>query len=149
VAEKFWDRQKQADRAEFARFMAPLVTASRTREFTTAEAIVYMMTLGDVPRDVLALGVTQLLEQGVTWMPKPGDIKNACASIVDERRATAARQAMALTENCPDCRGTGWADAEGPNAVVRCNCAKRAVELVQAAGAALPRLLPPSGDEAA
>ncbi len=150
MADKFWNRHDVDDRIQFARFLDPLVIASRTKNFTPAEASVYMLTMSDVPREILALGVTRLLEQGVTWMPKPGDIKAACCAVVDERRAAAARQAKALTEDCPDCHGTGWADAEGPSAVIRCNCRKRALELVQAAGDALPRpALPPPSEEVA
>lgn len=130
MAEKYWDRFNEDDRALFAKFLAPLVVASRDRQFTKAEATTYMLTLADVPRDILALGVTQLVEQGVTWMPKPGDIKSACADIVDERRAAAARQAKALLEDCPDCHGSGWADVEGPNAVKPCTCKARARQLM-------------------
>lgn len=148
MADKYWDRFSEADRETFAKFLAPLVIASRTKNFTKAEASVYMLSVQDVPREILALGVTQLIEQGVTWMPKPGDIKAACCDIVDERRAAAGRQAKALQEDCPDCRGTGWADAEGPNAVVKCLCVKRALELVKAAGEALPRpALPPASTD--
>lgn len=147
MAEKFWNRHDANDRIHFARYLDPLVLASRTKNFTPAEASVYLLTLADVPREILALGVTRLLEHGVTWMPKPGDIKAACCAVVDERRAAAARQAKALQDDCPDCYGSGWANAEGPNAVVRCTCAKRALELVQAAGEALPRpALPPSSE---
>ena len=150
MAEKHWDRHKVEDRLRFAAALGPLVVASRTKTFSPSEALVYMQTMSDVPQTILEEGVTRLLEQGVTWMPKPGDIKSACCAIVDERRSAAARQAKALTEDCPECRGTGWADLEGPNAVVKCNCRKRALELVQAAGEALPRpALPPSSEEVA
>lgn len=143
----YWDRHVDDDRVQFARYLHPLVVASRTKHFTKAEASVYMLSLQDVPRDVLALGVTRLIERGITWMPKPGDIKAACCDVVDERRHAAARLARALQDDCPECRGTGWADIEGPNAVERCTCTKRALELVDAAGRALPRpALPPSTD---
>ncbi len=127
----FWDRHNENDRAQFARFLSPLVIASRTKNFTGAEAAVYLLTLKDVPRDILALGVTQLIEAGVTWMPKPGDVKAACAKVIEARRAVAARQAKALQDDCPDCHGSGWANAEGPNAVVACLCKKRALELLK------------------
>jgi hypothetical protein len=139
MAEKFWNRHDVEDRLQFARFLDPLVLASRTKNFTAAEASVYMLTLADVPREVLARGVTRLLEAGVTWMPKPGDIKHACCDVVDELRATAARQAKALQDDCPDCQGSGWANAEGPNAVIRCQCITRALALMDAAGQALSR----------
>jgi hypothetical protein len=148
--QQHWDRHNDKDRLEFARFLHPLVIASRVKNFTAAEASVYMLTMQDVPRDLLALGVTRLIEQGITWMPKPGDVKMACCDVADERRRAASRQAKALQEDCPDCRGTGWMDAEGPNAVDRCNCIKRSLELVAAAGEALERPALPAwegGDE--
>lgn len=74
----------------------------------------------------------------------------ACATIVDERRATAARQAKALLEDCPDCGGCGWTNAEGPNSVLRCNCHTRARQLVEAAGEPVKRLaLPPMSEDVA
>lgn len=147
MADAFWDRFNESDRLEFAKFLQPLVIASRTKTFTKAEASVYLLTLRDVPREILALGVTRLIEQGVTWMPKPGDIKRACCDVVDERRALAARQAQALKQDCPDCHGSGFRDVEGPNQVLPCSCHRRALELVNAAGQALPRpALPESTD---
>lgn len=147
MADKHWDRFNEDDRALFAKFLAPLVIASRDRHFTKAEASTYMLTLQDVPRDILALGVSRLIEQGITWMPKPGDIKAACCDVVDERRATAARLAQALKDDCPDCQGTGWANVEGPNAVVKCSCVKRALQLVREAGEAIARpALPAASD---
>ena len=147
MAEKFWDRHNAADRVQFAKFLDPLVIASRTKNFTPAEASVYLLTLQDVPREILAHGVTRLLQAGVTWMPKPGDIKQACCEVVDDRRKQAAAHAKALTDGCPDCHGSGWRDAEGPNAVEKCTCVTRALKLVQAAGAPLARpASPPSTD---
>lgn len=150
MAEKFWDRHNEDDRIQFAKFLDPLVVASRTKNFTRAEASVYLLTLQDVPRDILALGVTRLLEQGVTWMPKPGDIKSACADVADERRKRAAEFAKTLLEDCPDCHGSGWADAEGPNAVIRCRCLTRSLELMAEAGQVITRpALPPASEEPA
>jgi hypothetical protein len=145
---KHWNRHDSDERVAFAQLLRPLVIASRVKDFTAAEASVYMLTMEDVPREVVIDAVTRLLREGVTWMPKPGDLKHACCAVVDARRLSAARQAKALQEDCPDCRGSGWADAEGPNAVVRCNCIKRALELVAEAGEALARpALPPSSEE--
>jgi hypothetical protein len=144
---KHWNRHDDADRVQFAKLLQPLVTASRVKDFSKAEASVYMLTMEDVPREVLIDAVTRLLHAGVTWMPKPGDLKRACCEVVDARRQTAARHAKALQDGCPDCLGSGWANAEGPNAVIRCLCTKRALELIQAAGEALtPPALPPSTD---
>lgn len=154
MADKFWDRHLDTDRVEFARYLAPLVTAARDRKFSKAEASIYLLTLQDVPRDILALGVSKLLEQGITWMPKPGDIKHVCCDIVDERRAEAHRHAQALlhcdacqADHCPDCHGSHWQDAEGPNAVIECPCKARVLELMRVAGQALPRPALPASSE--
>lgn len=142
-----WDRHNAAHRVEFARYLQPLVIASRCKTFTAAEASVYMLTMKDVPREVLGQSVLRLIDQGVTWMPKPGDIKRVCCDMVDERRQAAVAQSEALMRDCQDCFGSGWANAEGPNAVERCRCHARAVELVAAAGQALARpQLPAASD---
>ena len=138
----FWDRHSEADRVQFAMFLQPLVIASREKSFTKAEASVYLLTLQDVPRDILALGVTKLLQDGVTWMPKPGDIKSACRAVIEAKRLEAGRQAAALLEDCPDCHGSGWREADG--GVVRCTCHKRARALMD--GMPEPLALPPSND---
>ena len=149
----FWNRHNDEDRVAFARFLNPLVIAAypskvqRDKNFGRAEASVYMLTLQDVPRDILALGVSKLLEDGVTWMPKPGDIKHACADIVDEMRTVAARVAKSLQEDCADCHGSGWANAEGPNAVVKCRCVTCGLELLAQAGNPIARpTLPPASE---
>lgn len=148
MAEKYWDRHHASDRIQFAKFLDPLVIASRTKNFTTAEASVYLLTLQDVPHEILAHAVTRLIQAGITWMPKPGDIKQACCDVVDDRRKQAALQAKALTDDCPDCHGSGWRDTEGPNAVEKCTCVKRALDLVEAAGEALPRPALPVHEDA-
>jgi hypothetical protein len=138
-----WDRRNPTHRALFARYLAPLVTASRCQDFESAEAAVYMLTLRGVPAEVLGRGVTRLLDAGVTWMPKPGDILAACHAVQAERRAAAAQTVRLLVEECPDCHGSGWADAEGPNAVIRCRCYQRALEALADAGPAVAvRALP-------
>lgn len=153
MPEKYFDRTKEADRHAFGVLLAPLIVASRTKDFADpakakTQLHVWMLSLGDVPPAILTEAVERLIAEGITWMPRPGDVKVVCCNIVDERRAAAARQAKALQEDCPDCHGTGWADVEGPSAVVRCNCLKRALELIRAAGEAIPRpALPPSSDE--
>ncbi len=131
-----WNRHDDADRAEFARYLQPLVTASRTQNFTRAEASVYLITLRDVPKDVLALGVTRLIEQGITWMPKPGDIKAVCVSVVKERRSVASKKAAELKADCIRCDGSGWEriEQDGVEHVKRCWCVTRGLELVAEAG---------------
>ncbi len=155
VAEKprYWDRHSDADRTQFARFLDPLVIAAwpspemRRKHFSKVEAQVYMITLLDVPREILALGVTKLLEDGVTWMPKPGDIKAACADVVDSRRKVLAEQAQRMLTDCGDCQGTGWRNAEGPNAVESCSCKKRAAQLMATADHPIQRPALPESTE--
>jgi len=152
MADKCWDRQDRAHRAEFSRFMAPLVAASRTKNFTEAEALAYLLSLADVPRDVLGEAVTRMLESGVTWMPRAGDIRSACCDVIDQRRQVAARQAKALAEDCQECEGTQWKRLEGVDGferVTRCRCFTRGLELVTQAGAALKRPALPESTETA
>lgn len=158
MAEKFWDRHNEQDRATFAQFLHPLVIASRTKTFTKAEASVYLLTLQDVPREIVALGVSRLIERGITWMPKPGDIKAACCDIVDERRAEAVRKAKSLyghcdaceagglpADHCPECHGNGWLDSE--SGVVRCPHLARELALIAEAGNPLSRPALPASTE--
>lgn len=150
MAEKFWDRFNEADRVEFARYLSPLVIASRDKKFSKAEASVYLLTLQDVPRDVLALAVTKLVQDGVTWMPKPGAIKSACCDVVEERRRALTAEAAVIREQC-ELRKQGACDGihrDTHNGVVRCECHKQAVQLIASAGEPLTRpALPPASDE--
>lgn len=149
MAEQFWNRHDDADRLQFGLLMAPLVTASRTKAFTKAEASVYMLTMQDVPKDVVAHGVSRLIEQGITWMPKPGDIKAVCCDIVDERRREAAKRAAALKDECAQCGGSQWVSSlsEGVETVKRCWCFTRGLELIAEAGEPLKRPALPASTE--
>ena len=153
MAEKFWNRHDAEDRLQFAKFLDPLVLASRTKNFTPSEASVYLLTLADVPREILGLGVMRLLEQGVTWMPKPGDIKAACADVVDERRKLAIAQADALSKDCATCQGTKFEEVKDDQGFARlkpCWCRKRGLELIAEAGNPIQRpALPPASSEVA
>ncbi len=128
--------------------LAQFVAAGVLRDADVPLRRVYVRGLAEVSPQVIVEATARILATPRRYPFNLPEWVGVCADIIDERRAAAARQAKALTEDCPDCRGTGWADAEGPNAVVKCNCHKRALELVQAAGDALPRpALPPSSEE--
>jgi hypothetical protein len=81
---------------------------------------------------------------GRRFFPTVPEWVTACADVVDDRRKQAAAQVKALTEECADCHGSGWADVEGPNAVTRCLCTTRALELLRTAGEPLARPALPS-----
>lgn len=107
---------------------------------------VYVKGLARIPAEVVSESVERLLRQPRRYPLTLPEWIGVCADIVDERRRLAARQAKALTEDCADCHGTGWADVEGPNAVERCTCVKRALEVTRAAGEAIARPALPEGD---
>lgn len=127
-----------------------LLTASFRQEVDTIQVRAYLHGLKDLPAHVITEGASRLAREiGRRFFPTVPEWRTACAAIVDERRADAARRAKALQEDCPDCHGSGWANAEGPNAVIRCVCAKRALELLRDAGEPLERperLALPTGD---
>jgi hypothetical protein len=149
---KYWDRHNEDDRVLFAKFLEPLVIAAwpskvqRDKNFGRSEALTYMLSLQDVPRDVLALAVTKVIQAGVTWMPRPGDIKHACFEISNQRRAAAVKEATTLRAKCPHCNGTGLREVDGQNAVTPCTCTAEARKLIEAAGQVVKRpvLLPVS-----
>lgn len=119
--------------------LAEMVTAFRT-EVDAPQVRLYRRLLASVPDAVVTESADRLMvEPGRRFLPTPAEWMTTCADIVDERRAAAARQAKALRDDCPDCHGTGWAEVEGAKAVARCTCIKRALELVAAAGNAIPR----------
>lgn len=130
-----------------------LLTASLRQEVDAVQVKAYLRGLKDIPADVVLEGADELIRaisaqpMGKRYFPTVPDWFAACASVVDERRKRAARQARALQETCDACHGSGWADAEGPNAVERCWCAKRAIQLLEEAGDAISRPALPAHDE--
>ncbi len=128
--------------------LAELTAAGILKDVDVPVRRTYVKGLQDVPALIVQQATARILQTPRRYAFTLPEWVEVCATIIDERRAAAARQAKALTEDCPDCLGSGWANAEGPNAVVKCNCRKRALELVQAAGEALARpALPPSNEE--
>lgn len=135
----FWNRDREQDRAAFARVLAPLVAASRTKSFTRPEATAYMLSLQDVPPAILEGAVAALLERGVDWMPKPGDLKKECATVMAAKRKAAATVHL---EGCD--HPSNWIEnAKGQQE--RCPCWKRAQDAMAAVGQAIA--LPPSRED--
>lgn len=131
---KSWDRTSRADQAAMRDLLLPLVAASRSRDFTDTgsakvQVLAFLQALEDVPRALVAEAVAARVQAGVTWMPKPGELKADCARLRSEARATAAKRILI------DCPHTGhWAeDADGR--VDRCACWQRAQAAMAAIGA--------------
>jgi hypothetical protein len=117
-----------------------LLVASLRQEVDDVQVRAYLRGLKGLPADVISEAADRLATTaGRRFFPTVPEWISVCVDIVDERRATAARQAQALQADCPDCHGSGWANAEGPNAVTRCRCFVRGLALIQAAGVALAR----------
>jgi len=136
----FWNRDNEADRKRFALILAPLVGASRTKSFTRHEGTAYILSMQDVPPAILEEAVASLVRQGVTWMPKPGDLKKECASVMAAKRKAAA--ALHL-ESCE--HSSHFIDVDGR--MERCPCWKRAQQAMVEVGQAIA--LPPSREDAA
>jgi len=129
--------------------LAPLVAAARPREFADKDvardqAKAFLMALKDVPADVLEEAIANTMVEGVKWMPKPGDLREACAAVVDGRRRVAARKAKALAEDCAQCGGSQWETVviDGVERVQRCRCFALGLELMAGVEARLS--LPPA-----
>ena len=135
----------------FAAILSPLIVASRSRDFADAgrakdQLIAWVMSLADVSRPILEAGVERLVAAGVTWMPRPGDLRQACCEVVDARRAAAARQARALTQDCSECQQSpGW--RETATGVVPCTCRTLELQLMAQAEAPLARPALPAASE--
>lgn len=127
-----WDRRNEQDRAEFASLLAPLIVASRSKDFDGEKAKpqlhVWMMSLHDVPKDVLRESVERLIQRGITWMPRPGEVRTECASVVSSRRRAMAARGAAVIAECDECHGSTWREgADGR--VSRCDCHAHALRL--------------------
>jgi len=151
MPEPVWNARDQASRQAFMSLLAPLVMASRCRDFddpASARVLLstWMRALSDVGPELLAEGIDRLLPS-VTWMPKPGEVRAACCDVVDARRRKALQQAAALRDGC-DC-SEGWRYRDDGR-VERCQCWLRTRELVEAAGQPLTRpALPAASEEVA
>jgi hypothetical protein len=150
-----WNRSKEHQRA-MARLLAPLVAATRPREFVSAAAatdqvIAFLVSLADVPAPVVASAVDRMLQRGAVWMPKPGELRAECASV----RAAARRRAYldSLPAECPTCgrakddTGPRWKTiaVNGVERVTRCDCVVVAQQAALRVGE--PIALPPSRED--
>ncbi len=139
MGDMYWDRRNAEHRARFGGLLAPLVAASRTKDFdgverATVQLHAWMLSLQDVPADVLEEAIGHLVRRGVTWMPKPGDVKSECAQVVRHRRAHAARRYLAT------CDHAGYFVENERGQMERCPCFRRAMTAMSevAAPLALP-----------
>ena len=150
-----WDRQSEQARRTFAAILSPLIVASRTKEFidpasAKTQLHAWMLSMAEVPESVLIEAVALMLERGVTWMPKAGELKQVCAEVVDRRRAVA--KAVILERDCPDCHNTRWrevVDQEGVTRVARCECWQQAMAAADMVGKPLQLALTAASEEPA
>lgn len=150
-----WNPRDVAHQQVFSALLKPAVRASMTTLFdddvVARETVqTWIMQLHDVPEDVLLEGFARVFGQGITWMPRPGDVRRACAAIIDERRAAAAVTAQQLIADCEDCHGSKFrevVDDAGVTRMARCECHRRAVALVDQHPK--PIALPPAADDQA
>lgn len=139
-----WDRMNPEHRERFGVLLAPLIAASRTKDYETKEKATvqlhtWMISLREVPASILEEAIANLVNAGVTFMPKPGEVKAACAKVMAAKRKAAA--ALHL-EHCD--HASQWID--GPNGLERCPCWKRAQQAMADVGQAIA--LPSSREDA-
>lgn len=145
MAEAIWNARDKAHVQHFAAYVKPFQRAAGSRLFddpTVALETVqaWILTLRDVPADVLEEARERVLAEGITWMPRPGDVKRHCVAIVAERIQAKAVEAKALSEGCKLCHGSTWRTVEidGVDHVSRCGCHEAAMQVMGTAPKALP-----------
>jgi hypothetical protein len=139
----FWDVRSDDDHALMARFLAPLIVASQNRNFidkqaAKAQTYAWRLTLADVPKPIVEQAIANLVARGVTWMPKPGDVKKECAEVVNQKRKLVRQHFL---ESCT--HSSQW--IEGERGLERCPCwlgMQKALEQVDR-----PIELPPSRED--
>lgn len=152
-APSIWNARMVEHQELFARLLKPAVRASASTLFDDdgvgLEVLqAWIMQLHDVPEDVLFEGFATVFSAGITWMPKPGEVRKACATVINDRRKAAAREAQALVAACEDCGGTTFrfvVDEAGRERVARCDCHRLALQIVDRHPQ--PLALPPARDE--
>lgn len=155
MADRRWNARESGHRQHFiAHVLAPLIAATRPPELRAATDVedaarAWILSLPEVPADILEAGIEALLAEGLTFMPKPGDLRRACSVLVAERRRAVAPAAQALIADCAQCDGSTWENYRGDDGVSRvkrCGCHSRSLALL--AGLPEPIALPPAPDEA-
>lgn len=154
MAEVRWTYADESHRQVFGELLAPLVAAAGALElrrwddagYAKTQLRTWMLSLQDVPESVLRAAVAALVAQGVTWMPRPGDLRRACASELAARRKAAWQATLAA--DCPDCHGSRWQaiSVNGVERLRRCACWVAAQQAMDRVGQALE--LPPSREDA-
>lgn len=150
MAEAIWNPRDKKHLDHFAaNVLGPLVTATRPLDMRTSDTIrdaarAWVLCLKDVPADILQSGVESLMAAGPTWMPRPGDLRQACAGLIAERRKEAGARGQAIIADCLQCDGTGWERlmVNGVERVKKCHCTVRALALLE--GLPAPLALPPA-----
>jgi hypothetical protein len=129
---KFWDVRSDEDHVAMATLLAPLIVASQNRNFigkesARAQTYAWRLSLADVPRPILEEAIDRLVNRGITWMPKPGDVKEECAKVMAEKRKAAA---ALFLDGCE--HSSHFIEIDGKNE--RCDCWKRALAAAEAVG---------------
>lgn len=139
-----WDRMNRDHRERFALLLAPLIAASRTKDYETTEKATvqlhtWMLSLRDVPESVLSEAIANVVNTGVTWMPKPGELKAECAKVMAAKRKAAAQMHL---ESCD--HSSHFIENER-GLLERCPCWKRAQDAMASVGQTIA--LPPSRED--
>jgi hypothetical protein len=155
VADAIWNARDPEHVRHFAAFLKPMQRASGTRrlddELVALETVqAWILTLAEVPADVLEEARRRVLAEGITWMPRPGDLKRHCAAIVEERRRAYYAGAASRIAECPRCFGSTWTEVEidGVAHSVRCGCFVSVIALEANAPKAIALPAAPDDDEA-
>lgn len=149
----FWDARSDSDHLEMATLLAPLILASQNRNFmdkqaAKAQTYTWRLSLADVPKPIVAEAIAGLVAKGVTWMPKPGEVKAECAKVQERKRQQA--YLAAIPEECPTCgrekafEGARWKEVtiNGVARLAPCDCRQLALQAAERAGQAIA--LPPA-----
>jgi hypothetical protein len=146
MSEPIWDARTREARAFFlTEVLGPLVAATRPADLRSPQSVndaaaAWILCLKDVPGDVLRRGVETLLGAGPKWMPRPGDLREACASEIAKLRKAAGDRSAQVIAECEQCYGSAWRETE--RGMVRCDCHGHALRLMEGLPEALA--LPPA-----
>lgn len=132
----FWDPRSDDDHKAMAQLLAPLIVASRDRNFidqkaAKAQTYAWRISLADVPRPIVEEAIANLVRAGINWMPKPGEVKAECAKVMATKRKLAA--ALHL-ESCD--HSSHFIENE-KGQLERCPCWKRAQQAMEDVGQAI------------
>lgn len=126
----YWDRHSESDRAVMKSFLMPLVAATKPRDFidqasARVQVTAFLQALEDVPKPIVEAGVTNLVRNGLTWMPKPGEVKSECAKVLEQRRRAAMTHAL---EHCHHDKHWIEVERDGVSRITRCPCWQTGLE---------------------